>query len=46
MFKRYRQIHIVGIGGSGMCGIAEILLTLGYRVTGSDLRRNDAIERL
>src|SRR5438093_2468705 len=46
MFKRYQQIHFVGIGGSGMCGIAEILLNLGYRVTGSDLKRNDAIERL
>ena len=46
MFKRYQQIHFVGIGGSGMSGIAEILLNLGYRVTGSDLRRNDAVERL
>src|SRR5262245_63668410 len=46
MFKRYQQIHLVGVGGSGMSGIAEILLNLGYRVTGSDLRRNDAIERL
>jgi UDP-N-acetylmuramate--alanine ligase len=46
MFKRYRQIHFVGIGGSGMSGIAEILLNLGYRVTGSDQRRNEAIERL
>ncbi len=46
MFKRYQQIHFVGIGGSGMSGIAEILLTLGYRVTGSDARRNDAVERL
>jgi UDP-N-acetylmuramate--alanine ligase len=46
MFKRYRQIHFVGIGGSGMSGIAEILLNLGYRVSGSDQRRNDAIERL
>jgi UDP-N-acetylmuramate--alanine ligase len=46
MFKRYQQIHFVGIGGSGMSGIAEILLNLGYRVSGSDQRRNDAIERL
>src|SRR5438552_3047753 len=46
MFKRYRHIHFVGIGGSGMSGIAEILLNLGYRVTGSDLKRGDAIERL
>jgi UDP-N-acetylmuramate--alanine ligase len=46
MFKRYRHIHFVGIGGSGMSGIAEILLNLGYRVTGSDQRRNEAVERL
>jgi UDP-N-acetylmuramate--alanine ligase len=46
MFKRYQQIHFVGIGGSGMSGIAEILLNLGYRVSGSDRRRNEAIERL
>src|SRR5215510_5306002 len=46
MFKRYQHIHFVGVGGSGMSGIAEILLNLGYRVTGSDLRRNDAVERL
>ncbi len=46
MFKRYRHIHFVGIGGSGMSGIAEILLNLGYRVTGSDQKRNEAVERL
>src|SRR3989442_1880715 len=46
MFKRYQQIHFGGIGGAGMSGIAEILLTLGYRVTGSDAPRNDAVERL
>ena len=46
MFKRYQQIHFVGIGGSGMSGIAEILLNLGYRVTGSDLRRSEVVERL
>jgi UDP-N-acetylmuramate--alanine ligase len=46
MFKRYQHIHFVGIGGSGMSGIAEILINLGYRVTGSDARRNDVIERL
>src|SRR5262250_427595 len=45
MFKRYQQMHFVGIGGAGMSGIAEILLNLGYRVTGSDLRRNDAVAR-
>ena len=46
MFKRYQQIHFVGIGGSGMSGIAEILLNLGYRVSGSDQKRNETIERL
>src|SRR5256712_984088 len=46
MFKRYQQIHFVGIGGAGMSGIAEILLNLGYRVTGSDTRRSDVVERL
>src|SRR5207245_2110065 len=46
MFKRYQQIHFVGIGGIGMSGIAEILLNLGYRVTGSDQKRSDAVERL
>jgi UDP-N-acetylmuramate--alanine ligase len=46
MFKRYQQIHFVGIGGVGMSGIAEILLNLGYRVTGSDRRRSEIVERL
>src|SRR5262249_6272579 len=46
MFKRYQQIHFVGIGGAGMSGIAEVLLNLGYRVTGSDTRRGEAVERL
>ena len=46
MFKRYQQIHFVGIGGIGMSGIAEILVNLGYRVSGSDLKRNEATERL
>jgi UDP-N-acetylmuramate--alanine ligase len=46
MFKRYQQIHFVGIGGIGMSGIAEILLNLGYRVTGSDQKRNEAVEHL
>jgi len=46
MFKRYQQIHFIGMGGIGMSGIAEILLNLGYRVTGSDQKRSDAVERL
>jgi UDP-N-acetylmuramate--alanine ligase len=45
-WKRYQQVHFVGIGGAGMSGIAEVLLTLGYQVTGSDARRNEAVERL
>jgi UDP-N-acetylmuramate--alanine ligase len=46
MFKRYQHIHFVGIGGIGMSGIAEILLNLGYRVSGSDQKRSETIERL
>src|SRR5882724_10265677 len=46
MYKRYQHIHFVGIGGIGMSGIAEILLNLGYRVSGSDQKRNETIERL
>src|SRR5499426_2549787 len=46
MFKRYQQIHFIGIGGIGMSGIAEILLNLGYRVTGSDQKRSETVERL
>jgi UDP-N-acetylmuramate--alanine ligase len=46
MFKRYQHIHFVGIGGIGMSGIAEILLNLGYKVSGSDARRNESTERL
>src|SRR5262245_65448773 len=46
MFKRYRHIHFIGIGGIGMSGIAEILLNLGYAVTGSDQRRSETVERL
>ncbi len=46
MYKRYQHIHFVGIGGIGMSGIAEILVNLGYRVSGSDQKRNETIERL
>jgi UDP-N-acetylmuramate--alanine ligase len=46
MFKRYQHIHFVGIGGIGMSGIAEILLNLGYKVSGSDARRSEVTERL
>jgi UDP-N-acetylmuramate--alanine ligase len=44
-FKKY-HIHFVGIGGIGMSGIAELLLTLGYKVSGSDTRLSDLTERL
>jgi len=44
--RRIRRIHFVGIGGTGMCGIAEVLLNLGYQVSGSDLRASPVTERL
>ncbi|MEK7474512.1 MAG: UDP-N-acetylmuramate--L-alanine ligase [Candidatus Coatesbacteria bacterium] len=44
--KKIQRVHMIGIGGSGMCGIAEILLTLGYKVSGSDLKLTDVTERL
>lgn len=44
--RRINRVHFVGIGGSGMSGIAEVMLNLGYRVQGSDLRRNAVVERL
>jgi len=43
---KVKHIHFVGIGGSGMSGIAEVLLNLGYRISGSDLHVNAATERL
>jgi len=46
MFRKTQQIHLVGIGGAGMSGIAEVLLTLGYKVTGSDLQASDTTRRL
>ena len=46
MFKKYKKIHFVGIGGIGMSGIAEILLNLGLTVTGSDLKRSAVTQRL
>jgi UDP-N-acetylmuramate--alanine ligase len=44
--RRIQCIHLVGIGGSGMGGIAEVLLNLGYQVQGSDLKGNAVTERL
>ena len=46
MFKKYRRIHFVGIGGAGMSGIAEVLLTLGYQVSGSDAKTSETTQRL
>jgi UDP-N-acetylmuramate--alanine ligase len=44
--RRIKCIHLVGIGGSGMGGIAEVLLSLGYSVQGSDLKSNEVTQRL
>ncbi|MBU1674737.1 UDP-N-acetylmuramate--L-alanine ligase, partial [bacterium] len=46
MFRNTRHVHLVAIGGIGMSGIAEILLNLGFRVSGSDLLDSTATERL
>ncbi|NGZ85786.1 UDP-N-acetylmuramate--L-alanine ligase [Duganella aceris] len=46
MKHKVQNIHFVGIGGSGMSGIAEVLLTLGYSVSGSDLGSNAVTQRL
>ncbi len=46
MKHKVRRIHFVGIGGAGMSGIAEVLVNLGYAVSGSDLSANAATDRL
>ncbi|MCR9191965.1 MAG: UDP-N-acetylmuramate--L-alanine ligase [Gammaproteobacteria bacterium] len=43
---RIKQIHFIGIGGAGMCGIAEVLFNEGYQITGSDLTENKVVTRL
>lgn len=43
---RIQHVHFIGIGGSGMCGIAEVLATQGYQVTGSDQRESPVLDRL
>ncbi len=43
---RVRRVHLVGIGGAGMAGIAEVLINLGYQVSGSDLRESTVVARL
>lgn len=46
MFGKVRKLHFVGIGGIGMSGIAEVLLNLGFKITGSDLQLTEVTERL
>jgi len=46
MFAKIQRIHFVGIGGIGMSGIAEVLLNLGYRISGSDLKTSPVTQRL
>ncbi len=46
MFIRSQRVHFIGIGGIGMSGIAEILLNLGHRISGSDLKQSPVTERL
>ena len=44
--RHVRHIHLIGIGGSGMCGIAEVLINQGYHVSGSDLQDSQSTRRL
>jgi len=46
MASRVKRIHMVGIGGSGMAGIAEVLLTMGFTVSGSDAKASPVTDRL
>ena len=46
MINNVKHIHLVGIGGAAMSGIAEILVSLGYAVSGSDLQENEAVRQL
>src|SRR3979490_1904378 len=46
MFRRIQHVHFVGIGGIGMSGIAEVLVNLGFRVSGSDVKRSPVTDRL
>ena len=45
-YRKIKHVHMVGIGGTGMNGIAEVLLNLGYAVSGSDIQENEATQRL
>ena len=44
MQSRIKHIHLIGVGGVGMGGIAEVLLNLGYQISGTDLRENALIQ--
>ncbi len=44
--RRVKRIHFIGIGGTGMCGIAEVLLNLSYQITGSDMKAGESTQRL
>ena len=46
MFKKVNIIHFIGIGGIGMSGIAELLMNLGFNITGSDINRSENVKRL
>ena len=46
MFKKVDFIHFIGIGGIGMSGIAELLMNLGFKITGSDINRSENVKRL
>ena len=46
MYGRLRRVHFIGIGGSGMSGLAEVLLNLGYVVSGSDTKPGETTDRL
>ena len=46
MYGRTSRIHFIGVGGSGMSGLAEVLLNMGYQVSGSDLKATDVTDRL
>jgi len=44
--RRIKQVHFVGIGGSGMGGIAEVMVNLGYKICGSDMQQNVMTKKL
>jgi UDP-N-acetylmuramate--alanine ligase len=46
MFAKIQRVHFVGIGGIGMSGIAEVLVNLGYKVSGSDVKPSAVTQRL